>query len=340
MHGHANLRRLLISLVGVLAAVVLTTATGCGALPLIAPPTATPTATPSPTPTATSTPTATATPTPTATPTATPAPLTLSLRLEPEVVPQGQIGTLIVEPSEPVTVSATLAGKPLALFPRGGRWYGLIGIWAGTRPASWSLVVTATDPHSGIPVAEERSLRIGAREFEIERVDMEDSTLSLVLDTDALAKENSLIAGVVSQRSPQQLWEGRFMLPVQGEVSSTYGLLRSYNGGPPTDQHGGLDLAADEGVPVAAANAGRVVLASRLKVRGNIVIIDHGWGLFTGYYHLSALEVEAGQYVQQGQTIGRVGSTGFSTGPHLHWAAWVGGSLVDPVQLLEWQLPE
>ncbi|MDI7275268.1 MAG: M23 family metallopeptidase [Anaerolineae bacterium] len=254
-------------------------------------------------------------------------------------MPQGHIGTLIVEASRPATVTATLAGRPLPLFPEGGRWYGLVGVWAATKPSAWSLVVSALDAHGGAPVVEERVLRISARQFEIESIEMDDSTLGLVLDAEALAKENKLIAGLVSQRSPQRLWQGGFVQPVQGEVSSSYGLLRSYNGGPPTDQHGGLDLAADEGVPVAAANAGRVVLASPLKVRGNVVIIDHGWGLFTGYYHLSAVKVTADQYVEQGETIGLVGSTGFSTGPHLHWAVWVGGSLVDPVHILEWEMP-
>ncbi len=317
-------------------------ATACsGAVGLLRPTsTATPTSTSTPTATATATPTEAPTATPTATATPTPAPLALSIALEPSVVPQGFIGTLLIQANHPATVTATLQGRPLPLFLEGGRWYGLIGIWAGTPPTTWKIVVTAVDPRGGPPVVEGREMNVSGRQFEVEAVEMDQSTLDLVLDTAALKQENELIAGLVTQNTAMRLWQGPFQQPVQGEISSTYGLRRSYNGGPPSGYHDGLDLAVDEGVPVAAANAGRVVFAGPLKVRGNCVIIDHGWGLYSGYYHMSALKVSAGQQVQRGQTIGLVGSTGFSTGAHLHWAMWLGGNLIDPAFVLGWQLPQ
>ncbi len=306
---------------------------GCGAIPGLTRPTATST------PTSTSTPTATPSPTPTLTPTPTAPPLVVSLTLEPATVPQGGIATLMVVSSRPATITATLSREPLPLYQEGGRWYGLVGIYAAAEPASLSLVVTADDPLGGKQVVARRELRVSARQFEVEEVQLSQSTLGLILDTDAVEKEAALVTRAVGPRTASRLWRGAFRRPIEGIVTSTYGMRRSYNGGPPGEYHGGLDLAADEGTPVGAANAGRVVFAGRLSVRGNTVIIDHGWGLYTGYYHMSAIHVTAGQDVEQGQTLGLVGSTGLSTGPHLHWAVWLGGIQVDPTALLEWQLP-
>jgi len=312
---------------------------GCSAVPGLLAATSTPTPTSTSTPTATPTSTPTQTPTPTATATRTPAPLALSVRLEPALVPQGHIGTLIIQASRPATVTASLAGKPLPLFQEGNRWFGLVGIWAGTQPAGWPIAVTALDPLGGPSVVEQHELRITARHFEIEAVVMSQLAMDLVLDLETARKEAQLIAGLIAPRTPKRLWKGPFQQPLQGEVTSTYGVRRSYNGAPPGEYHGGLDLGADEGLPVAAANAGRIVFAGPLKVRGNVVIIDHGWGLYSGYYHMSAVKAEPGQEVQRGETIGLVGSTGFSTGPHVHWTTWLGGIAVDPALLLEWRLP-
>jgi len=219
------------------------------------------------------------------------------------------------------------------------RWYGLIGIWAGTQPASWPLVITGESAAGSPAIVERRQLRVSARQFEIDAVTMTQDTLNLVLDTEATQRENNLLASLLAPRTPDRLWQGTFQRPVKGEVTTTYGQRRSYNGGPALEYHGGLDLAADEGTPIAAANSGRVVFAGPLKIRGNVVIIDHGWGLYSGYFHMSAIQVTVGQQVERGQTIGLLGSTGFSTGPHVHWQVWLGGYPVDPTFLEQWQLP-
>lgn len=307
---------------------------GCSALPGLLAPTPTPTATP------TNTPTPTPTRLPTATPTATPTrvPLAVSTRLDPASVPQGQLATLLVEPNRSASLSATLQGRPLPLFQEGARWYALVPVWAGTPVGTWSLVITATDPQGGPPLTEHRELHISASQFELEEITLSPTTLSL-LQPDIVGPENEFMAQLLAPGTPKRLWQGPFLRPVPGIVTSTYGLRRSYNGGPASDYHGGLDLGITEGEPVAAANAGKVAFAGPLKVRGNVVVIDHGWGLYSGYCHLSAVAVTTGQDVERGQTIGLVGSTGLSTGPHLHWETWLGGEPIDPTYLEEWELP-
>ncbi|HWQ28535.1 MAG TPA: M23 family metallopeptidase, partial [Dehalococcoidia bacterium] len=102
-------------------------------------------------------------------------------------------------------------------------------------------------------------------------------------------------------------------------------------GGPVTDYHHGTDFLAQEGDPVYASADGVVAFAGPLSVRGNSVIIDHGMGVFSAYHHLSQIDVTRGQAVVAGQQVGRAGSTGLATGPHLHWEIAVRGVNVDPV---------
>jgi murein DD-endopeptidase MepM/ murein hydrolase activator NlpD len=135
--------------------------------------------------------------------------------------------------------------------------------------------------------------------------------------------------------SPEKLWDGPWQLPVQGAVTARYGEQRSVNGGPPSGHHGGTDFGAEEGTPVFATNAGRVVLARELKVRGSMVIIDHGGGLFSGYGHLSAIHVREGQAVAAGEHIADVGNTGLSTGAHLHWEMASQGVFLDALRFAD-----
>jgi len=122
--------------------------------------------------------------------------------------------------------------------------------------------------------------------------------------------------------------------PVPGEISSAFGLRRVFNG-QPRSQHKGLDLRGSAGTSVLAAADGTVALVEELYFSGNVVYVDHGLGLFSMYAHLSAFDVRPGQRVSRGQVLGRVGSTGRSTGPHLHLGCYVLGTAVDPVPLME-----
>jgi murein DD-endopeptidase MepM/ murein hydrolase activator NlpD len=119
-----------------------------------------------------------------------------------------------------------------------------------------------------------------------------------------------------------------------GDLRTTapFGQRRSYSGGPVSSYHSGHDYGADEGVPIYAPITGTVALAEPLQVRGHAVIIDHGLGVFTGFWHLSQIDVSAGQIVGKGELVGLVGNTGLSTGPHLHWEMRVGNVPVDPLQ--------
>ena len=118
-------------------------------------------------------------------------------------------------------------------------------------------------------------------------------------------------------------------------VSGFFGEERVINGVPQAGHHGGTDFGAYAGTPVFATNAGTVVMSGLYQVRGNLVVVDHGGGVFSLYGHLQDRAVLVGEPVGKGQLLGHVGSTGFSTGPHLHWELSVGGVLVDGLRWLD-----
>ncbi|MGQ4646725.1 peptidoglycan DD-metalloendopeptidase family protein [Lyngbya aestuarii] len=136
--------------------------------------------------------------------------------------------------------------------------------------------------------------------------------------------------------TPQKFWSGSFLKPSSGRVSTVFGVRRYYNGVFADDYyHRGVDYAAGTGSVVVAPAAGKVALVGRVsegfRLHGNTVGIDHGQGVLSIMLHLNQIDVKQGDFVQAGQRIGTVGSTGAATGPHLHWGLYVQGQSIDPV---------
>ncbi|NEQ39406.1 MAG: M23 family metallopeptidase [Okeania sp. SIO3I5] len=136
--------------------------------------------------------------------------------------------------------------------------------------------------------------------------------------------------------TPKKFWNGPFLRPNQGPVSTVYGVRRYYNGDFAENYyHRGVDYADYNGAPVVAPAAGRISLvgleSQGFEIHGNTVGLDHGQGVTSIFIHLSRINVREGDMVKAGDQIGTVGSTGASTGPHLHWGLYVHGQAVDPV---------
>lgn len=137
-----------------------------------------------------------------------------------------------------------------------------------------------------------------------------------------------------NNKTKENFVEGSFIWPVSGEISTEFGATRYVNG-ELNNRHSGIDIAAEKGTSIKAANNGIVTLAGNYVVTGKTIIIDHGRGLFSSYGHLEEIEVKEGQKLNKGDIIGEVGSTGFSTGPHLHWSVILNGVFVNPHNLLD-----
>ena len=170
----------------------------------------------------------------------------------------------------------------------------------------------------------------GARRLRVDRrfARTDAATEARVEHENALARN----AGRHAHETPQ-LWTQPFERPRTSRVTSTFGSGRIFNGRVGSS-HGGVDFAGKVGEPVQAANRGVVAIVDTFFLAGNVVYIDHGVGVVTGYFHLSATNVAVGDTVERGQTIGLVGQTGRVTGPHLHWSARYGSLTVDPLDLI------
>jgi hypothetical protein len=155
-----------------------------------------------------------------------------------------------------------------------------------------------------------------------------------------IARERAAMSAALSSADPKRWWRGSFMPPVDGRITATFGTARTFNG-TLSSRHEGIDINGRPGDPVYASNDGLVTLvAQRFFFSGNAVVIAHGMGLVSMYFHLSEQAVSTGQQVHKGQLIGRVGMTGRVTGPHLHFGVKLDDISVDPVDLLTYPFDE
>ena len=278
----------------------------------------------SPTPTPTSTPTVTPTLTPSPTPTPTPQLLTTNI-----VIAQGDVGVIDVN-ARAASAVATFDSRDYPMLAREGGFWTVIGAGAQQALGDYPVVVSLLGDDGFLVGRLDATVSVVDTAFPIEEIALTPDQ-SALLDPALSAQEAATREAIYSVTSPQQLWEGTFIQPLPGPISSPFGIGRSYNGGPVTSFHSGTDFALDEGTPIAAANTGRVAFVGEMPIRGVSVVLDHGGGVFTAYHHLSEASVADGQLVAIGDLVGFVGATGLSTGPHLHWELVVGGANVDPM---------
>jgi hypothetical protein len=231
------------------------------------------------------------------------------------------------------------AAYELAPGGKGDQGFLLIGLDLGLEPGPHDLVMTVfhRDGHSE---KSSHRLFIGARDFPVKKLWVKEEFVRPPPEVqERIRREAEILEIAYSVSSPQWLGEGRFERPHPGEMTPNFGERRIYNN-VPRSTHAGVDIAAPYGSPVRASNSGRVVLAKDLYFSGKTVIIDHGLGLFTFYCHFSNLKVSRGELVKKGDVIALAGSTGRSTGPHLHWGVKLQGARVDPASLLALAVPD
>ena len=275
------------------------------------------------------------TPSPPPSPTATPIPMDPSLPLIalPPVVAQGDPLLVRLRAEGAVQVVAAFDDRQAGFVEVSpGRFAGILSAALDTNPGEQPVYLTVIDG-AGNSRTEQISIRIQNGGYPTEAIQLDEERLGL-LDPALGEAELARLAEIWSAVTPEKLWQGAWQQPVAGGLSSGFGTLRDYNGGRLSSRHTGLDLRGPTGTEVLAPARGRVVLAEPLPVRGNCVWLDHGWGVYSGYFHLSEITVAPGDLVERGARIGAVGATGRVTAPHLHWELRVLGEAANPVQWL------
>jgi len=249
---------------------------------------------------------------------------------------QGEVLVLLVSATEnPVDVVATAFGKPVYFFQTPDNvWTGLVGIDLTVGAGTHDLDVTAT-ADDGAVVQKTYPLVVESKEFPTRRLSVNPSFVSPPAEViERIQRESRTLDEIFSTATEERLWRDGFLRPVTGESTSSFGRRSVFNG-QPRSPHSGTDFRAAEGTPIKAPNGGKVVLATDLYFSGNVVVVDHGLGLYSYFAHLSSIDVSVEEHVSQGEVVGRVGSTGRVTGPHLHWTVRLNGARVDPLSLMD-----
>ncbi len=275
------------------------------------------------------------TPLPTRNPTL-PAPFA-SVRLSPQQPMQGQTVKLEVDLIEPARLTGRFQTETLRFAGdgQGGQW-ALVAVGPLAALGQQTVYVTATTA-SGMVTPLRLPLVVRDGHYPVEDFYL-DAQTSQLLAPELVEGEAQRLEAMFKTGESLPLWMGPFVAPADGPITANFGARRRYNGGA-ARYHEGIDYGLATGTLVRAAAHGVVALAEPLAVRGNTVFIDHGMGVYSGYFHMSELLVAPGQRVEPGQVIGRVGSTGLSTGPHLHWEIRLHGINVSPWEWAEREFP-
>ena len=258
------------------------------------------------------------------------------IRFDPQVLVEGRTGRIEIDAAAPVEISGQFLGQEfMSIQGSGTQHHILIGVPMFTEQAVYPLQLNIVDA-AGASIPIDVHLQIVGGSYGYQNISINNNDL---LATAIENEEIELLASLTGEFSPDKSWTNSLSLPAAAPMNSVFGTRRSYNDGPFNRFHRGVDFAGATGTSVLAAADGTVVFADALNIRGNTTVIDHGRGLYTVYAHQNTLHVSPGDAVALGQVIGAIGSTGRSTGPHLHWEVWLNGVNVDPLQWVQETFP-
>jgi len=219
--------------------------------------------------------------------------------------------------------------KRVAVFPYQDSWYAMAGIDLTTRPGQYEFSIKRNDGLTLNTRIEVKPKKYAEQHLTIKNKRKVNPNAEDSKRIAAESKRKKKARKLYTETIPQV----NFIWPVEGRISSIFGLRRFFNE-QERRPHSGLDIAVDEGTPVKAVADGTVIDAGDFFFSGNMIYLDHGQGVITLYAHLSAIDVKPGDAIRQGEIIGKVGQTGRVTGPHLHFAVYANQALIDPLYML------
>jgi murein DD-endopeptidase MepM/ murein hydrolase activator NlpD len=264
-----------------------------------------------------------------------------SVTIKPLPLVQGSTEVIHAQAQQGATLSGRLVDKPLHFFQSTNDQVALQGVDVLLEPGVYPLLMEAALA-DGRKQSFEQMVLVTSGNYPSEDIILNDAS---TIDPAVTEPELQNITSITAPATPTRFWDGIFTAPAVYPdcFTSRYGTRRVYKVVNSNTEvpgfHSGLDFCGGEGLQIFAPAAGKVVFAAPLTVRGNATIIDHGWGVYSGFWHQSQIFVNVGDTVEPGQVIGLVGGTGRVTGPHLHWEVWVNGIQVNPIDWLNQAYP-
>lgn len=213
-------------------------------------------------------------------------------------------------------------GKPLQFFRTSRGWQAVFAIPLKAPPETLDVVVNGID--------EKATVHVGTRDDDEDKVEVSEVYAAPPADKVSVvdADNEAVVKALQNESAPR--FRQAFSKPGRGKVTSVFGTWRTFNE-QYRSRHLGVDYAAARGAPVLAVNAGKVTLVRDTFLMGKVVVVEHGAGLGSAYFHLDSANVSEGDEVKRGQKLGGAGDGGRTTGPHIHLGLWAAGGFVDPV---------
>jgi len=204
-----------------------------------------------------------------------------------------------------------------------------IGVNAGVRSGEYILKIFARTA-DGVQLSKYFPVLVKSVKFPLQYLTLSKNKFALYTNPE-VKKEYKIIGAGITESISEKYFEDKFILPLAGKISTFYGTQRITNG-KKGSFHKGIDIAAKAGTPVKAAASGKVVVSATFILHGNTIVINHGLGIATLYIHLQKRLKIKGDFVKQGEVIGLVGSSGVSTGPHLHYGMYANNNSINPLK--------
>lgn len=259
------------------------------------------------------------------------------LTIDPLPLEQGSTVEIKVETNVPLQLEGEMAGFTLHFQPIGeNKYVAFQGLSAVQEPGLVNFSITGDSEEGRILDFSQFILNEDINFGELMLLTVAPETI----DQASIEQDEKLIRQYTSVPSTQKYWQEKFIYPVDEPwINARYGQERVYNGSY-IYYHTGTDFGVNtSNLNIYAPAPGKVVFAGPTIIRGNYTLIDHGWGILSGFAHQNQIQVQEGDFVETGQLIGQIGSTGRSTGPHLHWDLWVNGVLVNALDWIENNYP-
>ena len=254
------------------------------------------------------------------------------IKLSSDVIPQGDVGLIEIAVKNGQTPEIVWMNQKLFPVPDRKRvtWYAFLGVDLNSKPGRYPLTITIS------PSGDIRKLliEVKAEDYGVRRLTLPKKMVDLDSQTLKRVRKESKMMNEVWRTTPTDpIWIGAFERPIPGEIAGPFG-RRSVINDQPRSPHSGVDLRGKRGTPVKAINRGKVALTGDFFFTGLTVIVDHGGGIQSMYFHLDRIQVQKAQIVEKSQVLGTLGSTGRATGPHLHWGIRINGARINPIRFM------